>query len=263
LRESGVDVDYEELQWLPLLMFCFGLLFGSFLNVVGYRVPRGESIAFPPSHCPKCNRQLKAIELIPVFSWIFLGGRCRTCKSEISVRYPLIETITAILFALTGMKGYAWPEMLAWCLFWMLLVSAMACDFTSMRIPNVLSYSGGITILIVATLTHIHPFGFLLLGGGVCFFAIFLIHILSGGKMGLGDAKLYFSIGVMLGPWYGLLSLAFASAFGTVIGLFLRSVSLLSKNEPVPFVPYICIGVILAAFYGHSFIVWYMNLLLH
>ena len=116
-RESGVDVEVARTEWLPFIVFCFGLLFGSFLNVVGYRIPRGESVVYPSSHCPHCKTGLKAVELIPVLSWLFLCGRCRTCKEEIPLRYPLVETITALLFALTAMREYPLPELLAWCFF--------------------------------------------------------------------------------------------------------------------------------------------------
>jgi prepilin signal peptidase PulO-like enzyme (type II secretory pathway) len=255
-------VDRLYLVWLSFILFCFGLLFGSFLNVVGYRLPRGESIAFPPSHCPSCKTRLRYFELVPVLSWIVLRGECRTCRTNISIRYPLIETITGVLFALTALQGLPWLKLCAWCFFWMVLVGAMACDMTSMRIPNALSYMGGMFVFFFAGLSHVHTFGFAFLGGIVCFFALLLIHILSGGRMGLGDAKLYFSIGVMLGPAYGLLSLAFASAFGSFIGIAMRLCRLIGKKAMVPFVPYICMGVVVAVYFGPAFIQWYSNLLL-
>ncbi len=120
-------------------------------------------------------------------------------------------------------------------------------------------------MLILAVISHVHPWQTVLLGGGICFLTLFFIHLISGGRMGLGDAKLYMSIGMMLGPWYGLLSLAFAATSGTVVGLLMRATSLVGKQEWIPFVPYICIGVVLAVFYGHPFVAWYGRsvLLLH
>lgn len=249
-------------QFITILVFVYGLCFGSFLNVVAYRVPRKESIVRPPSHCPSCNRRLRALELIPVLSWLFLLGRCRTCKSPISIRYPLMELATATLFVVTQDITTSWPARVAWFVFWLLLMAVVGTDFTSMRVPNVISLPGFVVLLILSVTCHVQSLFMALLGSVVGYGVLFLIHLLSGGKMGMGDAKLYLSIGAMLGPWFGLETLALASFSGTLIGLVLRGTGLLKKKEFMPFVPHIAIGVIVTVFYGHALNHWYFYTLL-
>lgn len=225
-------------------------------------MPKAKSVLFPPSHCPNCSTKLRAFELIPVLSWLVLLGRCRTCKTDISICYPVTETVTGLLFALTAMQVSTWSKLFAWCFFWLVLVAAFACDINAMKVPNVISYGGGAFVFVFAVTCEIQPWYTVVSGGFVCFVTLLAIHFISGGRMGLGDAKLYLSIGMMLGPWYGLLSLAFAAATGTVIGLFMRVISLVGKFEYIPFVPFICAGVVLTVFYGHAFVQWYSQTIL-
>ena len=113
-----------------------GLVFGSFFNVVGLRVPKGESIVTPPSHCDKCNRRLMAIDLVPVFSYLFLGGKCRTCGAKIGFFYPLMELLTGILFAFAYIQFGLTLELAVALLFSSLLVIITVSDIAYMLIPN-------------------------------------------------------------------------------------------------------------------------------
>lgn len=251
--------EWRTLVWLP---FLFGLLFGSFLNVVGYRVPRGESVVWPGSHCTSCQKPLKPYELIPVVSWMLQGGRCRACKAPISVRYPCIELSCAALFAATWLKEASILHFLVSCVFWMLLLAVTATDITAMRVPNRLSIPGAVIILILTIATGMNSWEVALLGACTGFVVLLAIHLLSGGKMGMGDVKLYLSIGAMLGPLLSVESLLLSSIAGSVFGLLMRMTGLLKKREYMPFVPFITVGVIVTFFYGAELIRWYTGMVL-
>jgi prepilin signal peptidase PulO-like enzyme (type II secretory pathway) len=242
--------------------FLFGLLFGSFINVVGYRVPRGESVVFPRSHCPHCGRTLSAWELIPVVSWLALGGRCRTCRVPIPLRYPCIELAAGALLALTAVHAQSVLAGLAWSVFWLLLLAAVATDLTSLRVPDVLSLPGAVVVLALAILSGVRGAGGALLGMAGCALTLWGIHLLSRGRMGLGDVKLYASIGAMLGFWGGVESLVLASLYGTVIGYGMRAAGRLKPREPVPFVPFIAMGVVTAVWFGDALTGWYLRVVL-
>ncbi|RIV22840.1 prepilin peptidase [Alicyclobacillaceae bacterium I2511] len=235
-----------------LLVFAYGLICGSFLTVVGDRVPLGLSLIHPPSHCTACGRQLRAWELIPVFSWLLLGGRCHTCKTHIPARYPLLELATGALWLFTVYQVPTWPARLAWFGFWLVLLAATATDLATMRIPNVLSMPGALMVYGLFVLTQTRTWTSSLWGAGVGFGLLFLIHLLSKGRMGLGDAKLYLSIGAALGPWLSLESFVLASFFGTLIGLPLRWSGRIAAGQAIPFVPFIALGVVTTFLWGHS-----------
>lgn len=233
-----------------ILVFAYGLAFGSFLTVVGDRIPQGLSLIHPPSHCSACGRRLHAWELIPVFSWLALRGRCHTCKSRIPLRYPILELATGVLWVVTLHQVPIWPARLAWFAFWLVLLAATATDLSTMRIPNLLSLPGAVGVYGLFVLTHTRTWTHSLWGAGVGFGLLFLIHLLSKGRMGLGDAKLYLAIGAALGPWMSLESFVLASFFGTLIGLPLRWSGRIGAGQAIPFVPFITLGVVTTFLWG-------------
>ena len=250
-----MSVPSEVYAWL---LFVLGLFIGSFLNVVAYRVPRQESIVWPGSHCPTCNHSLSPWELIPVLSWLVLRGRCRHCKVPIPGRYPLLEMTTAGLFAATVLAFPDWKLRIAYALLWTLLGAVLGTDMTSMRVPNVISYPAALLMPIVSIVSGAETWQRALGGAAVSFTVLFAIHLISGGNMGMGDAKLYWSIGAMLGALYAMESLVFASMVGALIGGLLRITGVLKKREYIPFVPYIMVGVVIAVFFGHPLTHWYL-----
>lgn len=245
-----------------LFSFLVGLVCGSFLNVVAYRVPRGESVLWPRSYCTACGRTLTPWELIPIVSWLWLGARCRVCKAPISLRYPLLELTTALLFATTSMHFSTWGVRIGWDVFWMFLMTVMGTDFTSMRVPNVLSYPGFIFVFLLSGSLGVQSWYTAMLGAMTGFLLLFAVHLLSRGNMGMGDAKLYLSIGAMLGPLYSVESFVLASLSGAVLGILLRTLKLIARREYIPFVPHIAIGVILTVFFGHPLTLWYVHQML-
>jgi prepilin signal peptidase PulO-like enzyme (type II secretory pathway) len=245
-----------------IIVFIYGTLFGSFGNVVAYRILRGESIFRPRSHCPACHMPVPAYDLLPVVNWMWLLGRCRHCRTPIPLRYPLFELVAGALFAVTYLSVAPWPQRMAWMAFWVFLLVLVQTDLLYMRVPNLLTLSGVFVFVFLSALTGVQTAWMSLLGGVVSSGMLMIISLLSGGRMGLGDVKLYGSIGAMLGPWLGLESLCLAALSGTVIGLLLRLAGHLQKREYMAFVPHIAIGVVLATFYGQGILQWYITRIL-
>ncbi|MCL6636820.1 MAG: prepilin peptidase [Alicyclobacillus sp.] len=247
--------DWPVVLWV--YAFVLGSVLGSFANVVGDRVPRGESLVRPRSYCPECGRTLAAWELVPVLAWVYLRGRCRTCRAAIPVRYPTLELACGCWYAVTlslAAPG-AWA---AWAVLWWLLAAACATDLTSMRVPNWLTLPGAGLTVILAGAGGLPWLAHVLVGAGVCWAVLVVLHVLSRGQMGLGDAKLYLAVGALLGPWRGLESLVWAAFCGTVIGLIWRAGGRLQRRQPLPFVPFIAMGITLTAVFGDTVWHWYV-----
>ena len=140
-----------------IVFFIFGSVFGSFFNVVGLRIPKGESIVQPPSHCTNCNRQLTALDLIPIVSWLFLRGKCGGCKTEISIIYPAIELAAGLLFAFTYVRlGFSY-ELIVGLLFISMLVIITVSDFAYMIIPDKILIFFGIFIVLARVFSPLNP----------------------------------------------------------------------------------------------------------
>lgn len=237
----------------------FGLVFGSFYNVVGLRVPKNESIAYPPSHCTKCDRRLTALDLVPVFSFLFLKGKCRTCGEKIHWVYPLMEFITAGLFALSFWKFGFTPELIVGILFVSLLVIITVSDIAYMLIPDKVLLPMGIVLLALRLFIPLNPWWDAIAGALVGFGLLLLIAIVSKGGMGGGDIKLFFVIGLVLGVSGTLLTLFLASLIGAVAGIFMLRKSDTGRKTPVPFGPSIALGAVITYFWGVELLDWYMG----
>ncbi|MGO1058955.1 prepilin peptidase [Planococcus sp. FY231025] len=237
----------------------FGLVFGSFYNVVGLRVPKNESIAYPPSHCTKCDRRLTALDLVPVFSFLFLKGKCRTCGAKIHWVYPLMEFITAGLFALSFWKFGFTPELIVALLFVSLLVIITVSDIAYMLIPDKVLLPIGIVLLALRLFIPLDPWWDAIAGALVGFGLLLLIAIVSKGGMGGGDIKLFFVIGLVLGVSGTLLTLFLASLIGAIAGLFMLQKSEQGRKTPVPFGPSIALGAVITYFWGAELLAWYMG----
>ncbi|OPG16409.1 prepilin peptidase [Ferroacidibacillus organovorans] len=247
--------------FLSIYVFVAGAFFGSFLNVVGMRIPRGESIIFPGSHCDLCKRPLMFYELIPILSYGFLRGTCRTCGGRVSAKHVVFETLAGVLALYTLWHEPTWTLRSEWWLFWGLLLVTSSTDLEAMIVPNVISYPSAALFLLICVVLHPRSISDALLGMAVGFLLITGIHLLSKGKMGLGDAKLYLSIGIVLGPYGTLFSLIAASMLGTLIGYSLRFSGRLKPRQAIPFVPFIAGGVFLTSLVGSPVIDWYLHLL--
>ncbi|HVM65916.1 MAG TPA: prepilin peptidase [Acidimicrobiales bacterium] len=245
---------------LALACAVFGLCVGSFLNVVIHRVPKRESVVRPRSHCPACGAQIAERDNVPVVSWLLLHGRCRACDERIPLRYPLVEVGTAVLFAAAAVRfGASW-QLPAFCIFFASLLAVSVIDLDLYIIPNRVVYP---TLFITAPLLAVAAaaegtWGQLrnaAIGGAVGFGLLLVIHVAMPRGMGFGDVRLAGVIGMMLG-WLGLgylfLGLFLAFLLAAVIGIVLIATRLRTRKDAVPFGPFLAMGAVLAALWGHA-----------
>lgn len=257
-------------------LFLFGSIIGSFLNVVIHRLPRRESIVWPPSHCPQCQRRLTPRELLPLFSWIIQRGRCLGCREPIHWHYPLIEALTGVLFLLVGWRyGLSWETLVGLTLIGF-LIPLSVIDLKTMLLPDRLT----ILLLMVMVLYRLfigpEPWWWYIIGGalgaGMLLFLAWLSPLLFGKEgMGLGDVKLMAGIGVAVGPYGSVLTLFFASLIGICFGLYYRrrfgrplqyDVDFMHDDDitdgEFPFAPSLAIGGLVAYVYGEQ--IWWFYL---
>lgn len=245
--------------WI-ILFFIYGSIFGSFFNVVGLRVPKKESIVSPPSHCTKCNRRLRLIDLIPIISYVTLRGKCRGCGQKISPVYPVIEFVTGILFAFSYVKLGFSLELIIALLFISLLVIITVSDLAYMIIPDKVLLPFAIALLILRWPIPTTPWWDSLLGAAVGFTVLYLIAVVSKGGMGGGDIKLFFVIGLVLGTMNTLLTLFLASLIGSVVGIIVLKKTGKGRKTPVAFGPSIAAAAVISYFFGADFVEWYQQL---
>nr|WP_106784530.1 A24 family peptidase [Lysinibacillus timonensis] len=245
---------------ITILAFLFGMIFGSFFNVVGLRVPLKMSVAYPPSHCTKCMHRLNALDLVPIFSYLFLKGKCRYCGTKVSPVYLMTELATGFLFAFAYWHFRFTPELAVALVFISLLAIIVVTDIAYMLIPDkVLLFF--LPLLIVGRIfSPSEPWWDSLLGPVVGFTILFLVALLSKGGMGGGDIKLFFLIGLTLGTAGTLVTLFFASVIGLIVGFILLKVRGQDRKQPIPFGPSIAIAALIVYFYGDIIIEWYIGI---
>ncbi|NNU95887.1 A24 family peptidase [Anoxybacillus sp. EFIL] len=245
------------------ISFLLGLLLGSFYNVVGLRVPKGESIVAPRSHCPHCKRTLTALELIPVVSYLLQKGKCRACSARISFVYPLIELSTAILFTLAPLfVGWSAEVAVSWTLI-SLFVIIFVSDVHYMVIPNrVLLFFTPLLLVERLWIAPLTPWWDSLLGSVVGFMILFVIAVVSKGGMGGGDIKLFALIGLALGAKLTVLAFFLSTLVGTIFGLIGMALGRVKRGEPMPFGPAIVVGTLIAYFFGETIIHVYVKVMM-
>ncbi|PUB12314.1 A24 family peptidase [Paenisporosarcina sp. OV554] len=244
-----------------ILFFIYGLIFGSFFNVVGLRVPKNESIVTPPSHCTICDRRLTFKDLVPVFSFVFLKGKCRGCGTKINWIYPVIELTTGVLFAFAFWEIGSSFELIVAILFISMLVIITVSDLAYMLIPDKVLLFFGVLLIIARAFSPLEPWWDSIIGAVGGFGLLLLIAILSKGGMGGGDIKLFAVIGLVLGIIPTLLTLFLAAFIGAIVGVIHLRRSKQGRKTPVPFGPSIALAAIIVYFYGTQMLDWYTNLL--
>lgn len=232
----------------------YSLLIGSFLNVCIYRIPLGKSIAFPPSHCPKCETRLKSIDLVPILSYLFNKGKCRYCGEKIAIQYPLIEGLNALLYIVFFIKVGFNILFIKYCILASLLIVITFIDLKHQIIPDSLNIFGIIVGIIFISNFKEDIIG-LLLG-----FSIFLfIAIISKGAMGGGDIKLMAVLGLNLGYKYIIIVTILSFVIGAIISLVLLLVKIKSRKDYIPFGPFISIAAFITMLFGNEIIQWYIS----
>ncbi|MBI4654853.1 MAG: prepilin peptidase [Nitrospirae bacterium] len=256
-----------------IIVFIFGAIIGSFLNVCIYRIPKGLSIIKPSSYCPSCEKPIRFYDNIPIISYIGLRGRCRSCGSKVSINYLFVEFINAILYVAVVWKfgDYFLPYMLGYFLFVSSLIVITFIDFEYQIIPDRITLPGILISLILGSTVLPDPFfrsellGFkpsligILAGGGV----FYLVAVLGKAAfkkeaMGGGDIKMMAMVGGFLG-WKGVLLTTFlGSLLGSIVGIILIAVKGKGFGSKIPFGPYLAIGSVLSLFFGQEFLMWYI-----
>lgn len=243
-----------------------GLFIGSFLNVVIYRVPKGESVVSPRSRCPGCGKEISWYDNLPVLSWLILRGRCRSCHERISVRYPAVELLTAVVFGVLAaalsdqpwaIPAYLWVGGVG--------VALAAIDIETHRLPDVLtlpSYPVVAALLVIPAVAYDAWSSYLtaVLSALVLFAFYFVLLLIKPGAMGMGDVKLSGVLGLILG-WLGWGVLAFGGflgfLLGGVLGAALMAVGRAGRKSKIPFGPFMLAGALLAVLWGPAFVSWY------
>jgi leader peptidase (prepilin peptidase)/N-methyltransferase len=252
--------------------FIFGAIVGSFLNVCIQRIPEGESVIHPPSHCPNCKAPIAFYDNIPVFSYLILRARCRACRERISPRYFAVELLTASLTVALFYKFGLGPAFLTSFIFVAALIIISFIDLDVMIIPDVISLPGivlGLVFSLAGRYVIDDPFEIipsplsslsgLLVGGGFLLAVGWIYEVFTKVEgMGGGDIKLFAMIGAFLG-WQSLLAtLLFASLGGAAIGLTVMVVKGVGRRYPIPFGPFLCLGALLYLFFGKELAAFYL-----
>lgn len=248
---------------LYIIVFLYGIILGSFLNVCIYRFPKGESIVTVGSHCMDCNHKLKWYDLFPLFSWIFLRGKCRYCGKKISAQYPIVEFINGVMYCVAfAVCGWCLDSVLLCLLISALLVISMI-DYRTMTIPG--KVDAFIVLLGVAhLLLHREQWlyyivGFVSMGVFLLLIAVLFKKVTGKSGLGYGDIELMACAGLYVGWGHGLLALIIASVLGSVVEGIRMAVT--KKNEKFAFAPYLAVGIVISALFGDLFLTWYYQMI--
>ncbi|QEM70161.1 prepilin peptidase [Geobacter sp. FeAm09] len=249
---------------LTMFVCAFGLVIGSFLNVCISRLPRHESVVFPPSHCPLCQYRIRWFDNIPLLSYLLLRGRCRGCGAHISLQYPLVELLNGLLtLALFWRFGLS-LSFVVLLLFCSALVVITFIDMEHQIIPDEISLPGIVIGFIFSFFlpwqTWLGSLAGILLGGGSLLLVASCYQWLTGKEgMGGGDIKLLAMMGAFLG-WKAVPFIIFASSLvGSVVGITIMLIQRKDSKLAIPFGPYLAFGAVLYIFYGRQLIQWYLH----
>ncbi|HYV15428.1 MAG TPA: prepilin peptidase [Conexibacter sp.] len=237
-----------------------GLLAGSFLNVVAWRLPRGESLVAPGSRCPGCGHAVRGYDNVPVLSWLALRGRCRDCREPISARYPLVEGTSAALAVAVVLTADGLHDLLLGLVLIALLVPIALIDLDTRRIPNVLTGLGALAAVAIGLATD--PGGVpeqLIAGAGAGGFLL-LAALARPGGMGMGDVKLAGMLGLFLGREVAI-ALLVALVAGTLVGVAVmaRKGVAEGRKTALPFGPFLALGGVVALLVGADVVDWYLR----
>lgn len=248
-----------ELIPIYILIFAFGIVIGSFLNVCIYRIPMHETVVTERSHCMRCGYQLTWYDMIPVFSWLCLGGKCRKCKEPISPQYPIVEATNGILYLLIfAVCGFKW-ESIIYCLMASALLVLSVIDWRTYEIPigiNIFILVLGILHIIIDYHNWLnYVIGFF----GISVVLLILFYVSGGRAIGGGDVKLMAAAGVVIGWKLIILAFFIGCIVGSVIHLIRMKVS--GAQKVLAMGPYLAIGIMIATLWGENLISWYLSMM--
>lgn len=242
-----------------MIVFLYGIIIGSFLNVCIYRLPKKENIVTTRSHCMQCGYQLKWYDLIPLFSWLMLGGRCRKCKAKISVQYPIIEALNGVLYLLVFARFGVSIECLLYCLLASALIVLSVIDFRTYEIPfGINVFIAGLGL--VRSLTDLSNWAEYVIGFFAVSLFLYVIYLLTRGRgIGGGDIKLMAASGLLLGWQCNILAFLLGCIIGSVCHVIRMRVT--KAEHVLALGPYLSIGIFLCAMWGRELINWYLSML--
>lgn len=239
----------------------FGLVFGSFLNVLISRIPKDENIAFPASYCPKCNTSLKFYHNIPLFSWIFLGGKCAFCKEKISIQYPVVELLTAIIFAAVFFKlGLSYMAFMV-ALSFSFLLALSVIDYYYKAVPDSLNLLALTTAIVAATNFQGFVLNFenaLLCVGGFALLRFYLSYLIKKEALGEGDLMVAGTMGAMLGIKLTLMAVFTSAVLALPVMLIMKNET--DESKIVPFVPFLVLALFIVYIFDATFIDYWNSL---
>ena len=233
---------------------------GSFLNVVIYRLPRGQSVVAPRSQCPTCGHMLNWIDLVPILSYLMLRARCRYCRARIPLRYAAIEALSMLSLSLVWYNTgniLRWPYVVLAAL----LIAITFIDYHHFYIPDKLLLVGGGAWVGLRALLPFIELSRALLGLALGFAVMLVIYLLARGGMGFGDVKLTALLGLYLGPAPVLLTLLLSFVVGAAAGILLMILKLKGRKDMLPFGPFLALGAFFTMLWGPAIILWYTQVI--
>ena len=246
------------------IILILGLIIGSFSNVCIYRIPKNESIVFPASHCPNCHTPIKAIDNVPILSFLLLKGKCRKCGEKISIRYPVVEFLTGAIYLLIFLIYGRSYQTLIYALLSSALIIISFIDLDVQIIPDEISLPGiviGLALsFIVPYISYLNSLLGIIAGGGIIFLiALAGLAIFKKEAMGGGDVKLSAMIGAFIGWKYIIVSLFIGFFIGAIAGILLILLKIRNRDDLVPFGPFIVLGSFITLLWGENILSWYLG----
>jgi leader peptidase (prepilin peptidase)/N-methyltransferase len=243
----------------------FGLLVGSFVNVLIHRLPREESIVRPGSHCPACGGAIRPLDNIPLLSWVLLGGRCRTCRAPIPARYPLVELANGLLWAAAFWKALSWPDFASGALLCSACLALCLIDADFQILPDAITLPGiaaGLALALPSSQRTLREaiLGAVLGGGGLWLVAAAYRAVKKVEGMGLGDVKMLAMVGAFEGPWGVFLTVLLGSVLGSLVGGVLILLRRGNLATALPFGVFLAAGAVASYFFGGSLLQGYRSL---
>jgi leader peptidase (prepilin peptidase) / N-methyltransferase len=234
---------------IVLVAVLFGLVIGSFLNVVIHRVPRRESVAWPASHCPRCGEPIRPLDNVPLLSYLLLRGRCRNCKESISARYPAVEAVTGFLFCVAAYEFGVSLTLLAALVFILVLIALAVIDLEHRLLPNAIvgpATLAGLTLSVLADPGGWwkYPLSAVVIAG-----ALLGLALVYPGGMGMGDVKMGGMLGAFLGP-YAALAVFLGAMLGAIAGGLLMVTGKVRRRSALPFGLFMALGGVISLFVG-------------
>ena len=249
---------YLELIPIYITIFLFGIVIGSFLNVCIFRIPNHETVVTERSHCMNCGYQLSWYDMVPVFSWLCLGGKCRKCKTPISPQYPIVEAVNGILYMVVfAVNGFS-LESILYCLFVSALLVLSMIDWRTYEIPIGINIFILVLGILHTALDYSNWLTYVVGFFSVSLFLFLLLWISKGRAIGGGDVKLMAVAGLLLGWKLAILAFFIGCIVGSVIHLLRMKLS--GADKVLAMGPYLSVGLFIAALWGNAMIGWYLGM---